>query len=364
MKVMMIKFAAAALALTLLPACADTRVGCAVTEAELKAEGEKLASELAGATGCRYWLSTDGDDDNDGTLPTRAKRTIEGCYAAGWPDGATVGVLPGDYTPPSNDCDGVIAGEYYFIPATNRLSFVALCGPGRTRIVGVKEGPDAWGNGWHHTLAFYTEGQAFTGFTLTNLASCRLFDYSTNTGSGPMACGVAFTNCVFEGCGGEYALRWSAVNTCEFSGCRFAGTRFIALKGGNTSPAFNGCRIDNTRFEGVVFGAKQTSEYPKNGAFRFLADTTMANSWLSFSTNSLDISFNTSSSMMTNCVISGPAVKIANKAVDCAYLVTYQSYKDATNALNAAGVLSERLTSLEARVSSLEHPVEASSGEE
>lgn len=55
MKVMMIKFAAAALALTLLPACADTRVGYAVTEAELKAE-------LAGATNATMAAATNYTD--------------------------------------------------------------------------------------------------------------------------------------------------------------------------------------------------------------------------------------------------------------------------------------------------------------
>jgi hypothetical protein len=90
------------------------------------------------------FLSENGNDANDGLSPRKAKKTIDGVYAAAT-NGMRIGVLPGSYLPPSNNDP---AGNLPYLISTSKfLEFVAIDGKGKTAIVGVYENEKGFNDG-------------------------------------------------------------------------------------------------------------------------------------------------------------------------------------------------------------------------
>lgn len=192
------------------------------------------------------FLSENGNDANDGLSPRRAKKTIDGVYAAAT-NGMRIGVLPGSYLPPSNNDP---AGDLpYLISTSKLLEFVAIDGKGKTAIVGVYENDDGFNDGFHHTLAFESGPQTFRGFTIKNLGGWKKnIDSGTSKTVAPIASCVTFIDCAIENDILRCFYTFSGFNSCTFENTSITANKwcFTGINT-NTDALFSGCGMYNCK---------------------------------------------------------------------------------------------------------------------
>lgn len=248
------------------------------------------------------YLSPDGDDGNDGLTAATAKRTIAGCYAAATGD-AVVRVAAGDYAPPENYDGSAVHEERQFIPVENRLTFVAVEGPGKTFITGAFDNDQRYADGRRHTLAFKSGPQTFDGFTIRKMDGFRNYVGADNSaGVAPAFACVVLSGCVVEDCDVRWNLSYGAFNSCFITNTLVRDCRFTGLKSANSHGAFNACEIAASRFEGVTFDA---AEYRASGKVKIFGEGNHAADSLfslSFGDGEKDFMRNAASSSFERCV--------------------------------------------------------------
>lgn len=164
------------------------------------------------------FLSENGNDANDGLSPRKAKKTIDGIYAAATNSGMRVGVFPGDYAPPKNY--DAKSNPKQFIPHTTSLEFIAIEGRGKTSISGIYEDGPSGTNGCYHTLAFAEGNHVFRGFKINNISGYyNTGGFSASNKYCPAFSCITLVDCEVTCDTLNYYHYYGAFNACMFSNC-------------------------------------------------------------------------------------------------------------------------------------------------
>lgn len=212
-----------------------------------KIEGMSL-SMTGVLTGYDLYLSPDGNDAYDGLSPSRAKRTLDGCYAAATNSGMRVGVFPGDYAPPKN-YDAKMTPKQ-FIPHTTSLEFIAIEGRGKTSISGIYEDGPSGTNGCYHTLAFAEGNHVFKGFKINNISGYyNTGGFSASNKSCPAFSCITLVDCEVTFDTLNYYHYYGAFNSCIISNSivRINTVREVEnIASSSPVNIFAGCEFDGT----------------------------------------------------------------------------------------------------------------------
>ena len=176
--------------------------------------------------GYDMFMSTTGDDGNDGLTMATPKRTFDGCFASAT-NSAIVCVMPGTYEPPSNEpC--AENGNMCFIVKSHSLEFRAIEGPSQTVIEGVYANTNGYADGYCHTMAFDGHLQTFDGFTIRNIGSFSdTASYGSKSKSSPAFSVCSLNNCVVENCTIPVNAMYCAFNTLFASNTVMRSIRLI-----------------------------------------------------------------------------------------------------------------------------------------